>query len=162
MDRTILFTISCLLSVNISAQIVRIFYQDTLCRRRIIKDNQQHILGWYKPEIPGAAYDKVVRLASEFMKNTPIEPKNGSYYVPGNMFDLAILRSIYSEDGTRDQAEINRLYLHGIWDNVLTVPEADKENRAKFPGHTRDITLKNVSVVDGPFPFSVFYGSDKT
>ena len=76
------------------------------------------------------------------------------------LFDLAIFRSIYSEDGLRDQAEINKLYVHGIWDNVLSVPQADKESRMKFRGQIKNITLKNVSVVDGPFPFSVFYGSD--
>ncbi|MEO5997599.1 MAG: glycosyl hydrolase family 28 protein [Chitinophagaceae bacterium] len=77
------------------------------------------------------------------------------------LFDLAIFRSIYSEDGLRDQVEINKLYVHGIWDNVLAVPEADKESRMKFRGQIKNITLKNVCVVDGPFPFSVFYGSDK-
>lgn len=77
MNRLILLTISCLISVNISAQLAKISNKDTLCGRRIIKDNQQRILGWYKPEIPGAAYDKVVRLASEFIKNTPLEPKTG-------------------------------------------------------------------------------------
>jgi hypothetical protein len=77
------------------------------------------------------------------------------------LFDLAIFRSIYSEDGLRDQGEINKLYVHGIWDNVLAVPEAEKESRMKFRGQIKNITLKNVSVVDGPFPFSVFYGSDK-
>lgn len=77
------------------------------------------------------------------------------------LFDLAIFRSIYSEDGLRDQAEIKKLYVHGIWDNVLAVPESDKESRMKFRGQIKNIILKNVSVVDGPFPFSVFYGSDK-
>lgn len=77
------------------------------------------------------------------------------------LFDLAIFRSIYSEDGIRDQATVDKLYIHGIWDNVLTVPEADKEKRMKYRGYIRDITLKNVSVVDGIFPFSVFYGSDR-
>lgn len=77
------------------------------------------------------------------------------------LFDLAIFRSIYSEDGIRDRATVDKLYIHGIWDNVLAVPEADKESRMKYRGHIKDITLKNVSVVDGIFPFSVFYGSDK-
>ncbi len=77
------------------------------------------------------------------------------------LFDLAIFRSIYSEDGVRDQALVNKLYVHGIWDNVMSVPREDKELRMKYRGHIKDITLKNVSVVDGPIPFSVFYGSDK-
>ena len=78
------------------------------------------------------------------------------------LFDLAIFRSIYSEDGTRDNGEIRRLYLNGIWDNVLRVNEKEKETHSKFRGHINGVTLKNVSIVDGPIPFSVFYGSDKT
>jgi hypothetical protein len=78
------------------------------------------------------------------------------------LFDLAIFRSIYSEDGTNDNREVARLYLNGIWDNVLRVTEKEKETHSKFRGHIRDITLKNVSIVDGPVPFSVFYGSDKS
>jgi len=83
-------------------------------------------------------------------------------YADQKLFDLAIFRSVYSEDGTRNDGETRRLYLNGIWDNVLKVSESEKESHAKFRGQIRDITLKNVSVVDGPFPFSVFYGSDKT
>lgn len=78
------------------------------------------------------------------------------------LFDLAIFRSIYSEDGTDDKREVGRLYLNGIWDNVLRVTEKEKETHSKFRGHIHDVTLKNVSIVDGPVPFSVFYGSDKT
>ena len=77
------------------------------------------------------------------------------------LFDLAIFRSIYSEDGTSDKNEIRRLYLNGIWDNVLSVSDSESENHSKFRGHIKDIILKNVSVVDGPLPFSVFYGADK-
>ncbi len=76
------------------------------------------------------------------------------------LFDLAIFRSIYSEDGERDAETVKKLYLHGIWDNVLAVPEKEKESRMKYRGYIKNVTLKNVSVVDGPFPFSVFYGSD--
>ena len=78
------------------------------------------------------------------------------------LFDLAIFRSVYSEDGTRDNKEASRLYLNGIWDNVLKVADDEKESHGKFRGHIKDIILKNISVVDGPFPFSVFSGSDKT
>ncbi|MGB9746414.1 MAG: glycosyl hydrolase family 28 protein [Bacteroidales bacterium] len=77
------------------------------------------------------------------------------------LFDLAIFRSYYSEDGARNPEEEERLYLHGVWDNVQLVPEAEKELRMKYRGHIRDIMLRNVALVDGPFPFSVFYGSDK-
>jgi|WetSurMetagenome_2_1015567.scaffolds.fasta_scaffold36872_1 hypothetical protein len=78
------------------------------------------------------------------------------------LFDLAIFRSVYSEDGTGDDREVRRLYLNGIWDNVLSVTEKEKDTHSKFRGHINGVTLKNVSIVDGPVPFSVFYGSDNT
>jgi len=59
------------------AQLSNVSIKDSLCGRKIIRDNSSRILGWYKPEIPGAAYDKVVNLASNFMKNTPLEEKTG-------------------------------------------------------------------------------------
>lgn len=77
------------------------------------------------------------------------------------LFDLAIFRSIYSEDGTDDNREVRRLYLNGIWDNVLNVTKKEQETHSKFRGHINGVILKNVSIVDGPVPFSVFSGSDK-
>ncbi len=51
---------------------------DTLGAHKVIKDKSGKILPWYKPEIPGAAYAHVCKLASEFIKSgTPIEPTTG-------------------------------------------------------------------------------------
>ncbi len=77
MKKNKLLIIVCFLSINTFAQLANISSHDTICGRPIIRDNQQHILGWYEPETPGATYDKVIRLASEFIKNTPFEPKTG-------------------------------------------------------------------------------------
>ena len=47
-------------------------------------DADQHVLSWYKPEIPGAGYDHIIQLASGFMKEgVPIEPRTGEklYFV---------------------------------------------------------------------------------
>lgn len=60
-----------------NAQLSKVSIKDSLCGRKMIRDNDNRVLGWYKPEVPGAVYDKVVNLASAFMKNTPIEPKTG-------------------------------------------------------------------------------------
>lgn len=78
------------------------------------------------------------------------------------LFDLAIFRSQYSEDGTRDTSERKRLYLHGAWDGVLTVPATEKKLHAQFRGKIRNVTFRDINVVDGPFPFSIFCGSDDT
>ncbi len=51
---------------------------DSLGAYKIIKDKSGKILPWFKPEVPGAAYAHVCKLASEFIKTgTPIEPRTG-------------------------------------------------------------------------------------
>lgn len=77
------------------------------------------------------------------------------------LFDLAIFRSRYSEDGTDDPDEISRLYLHGAWDGVLMVPENEKKKHAPFRGKISHIILRNIQIVEGLFPYSVFYGFDQ-
>ncbi|MGI8635224.1 MAG: glycosyl hydrolase family 28 protein, partial [Segetibacter sp.] len=76
------------------------------------------------------------------------------------LFDFAIFRSQYSEDGTRDPEERRRLYLNGAWDGVLKVPASERIAHAPFRGNISDIVLRNISVTDGLFPYSVFYGYD--
>ncbi|PWT95986.1 MAG: hypothetical protein C5B52_16720 [Bacteroidetes bacterium] len=77
------------------------------------------------------------------------------------LFDFAIFRSQYSEDGTLDAAENKRLYLNGAWDGVLIVPENEKKEHAKYRGFIKNIRLKNIKIVDGALPFSIFCGYDQ-
>lgn len=77
------------------------------------------------------------------------------------LFDLAIFRSQYSEDGHLSEVERKRLYLNGAWDGVIAVPAAEKAYHAAFRGKIKDIVFRNISIVDGLFPYSVFYGFDK-
>lgn len=77
------------------------------------------------------------------------------------LFDFAIFRSQYSEDGTQDPEERKCLYLNGAWDGVLVVPAGEKKQHAPFRGHISHITLRNIQITDGLFPYSVFYGYDK-
>ncbi|MBD0298658.1 MAG: right-handed parallel beta-helix repeat-containing protein, partial [Flavisolibacter sp.] len=76
------------------------------------------------------------------------------------LFDFAIFRSQYSEDGTRDPEERRRLYLNGAWDGVLMVPPERKAYHGQFRGHISDVVLKNISITGGLFPYSIFYGYD--
>jgi hypothetical protein len=76
------------------------------------------------------------------------------------LFDLAIFRSQYSEDGTRDPEERRKYYLNGAWDGVLMVPSELKEKHAPFRGKISDVVFRNIQIVDGLFPYSVFYGYD--
>ncbi len=77
------------------------------------------------------------------------------------LFDLAIFRSQYSRDKPKTKAENERLYLHGAWDGVIRVPEKDSVYHAGFRGQIRNITFKNIRILDGPFPYSIFNGFDK-
>jgi hypothetical protein len=38
------------------------------------------------------------------------------------------------------------------------VPASDRNAHAPFRGNISDIVLKNISITDGLFPYSVFYG----
>lgn len=77
------------------------------------------------------------------------------------LFDLAIFRSQYSKDKPAIKEENQRLYLHGAWDGVIKVPAQDSVYHAGFRGRIRDIVFKNISIIDGPFPYSIFNGFDK-
>lgn len=74
------------------------------------------------------------------------------------LFDLAIFRSRYSVDGTSDEQEKNRLYLNGAWDGVLKVDAAEKQKHEVYRGKISNIKFRNIKVVDGLFPYSIFYG----
>lgn len=77
------------------------------------------------------------------------------------LFDLGIFRSKYCTDGTSNPEEVNLLQYPGIWDGALLIPEGKKGYHAQFRGHIRNITFRNIQVVDGLFPFSVFAGYDQ-
>ncbi|MFH0759532.1 MAG: hypothetical protein V2B15_19750, partial [Bacteroidota bacterium] len=67
----------CCLSFILNGQTARISGADSICGHQIFRDQNLHVLGWYKPEVPGAVYDKVIHLATGFLKNTPVEPSTG-------------------------------------------------------------------------------------
>ncbi|GIL24274.1 MAG: hypothetical protein BroJett042_27870 [Bacteroidota bacterium] len=57
---------------------------DSIAGHKKVFDKTGEVAAWYKPEIPGAAYAHVAKLASEFIKNTPpVDPKTGMplYYL---------------------------------------------------------------------------------
>ena len=77
------------------------------------------------------------------------------------LFDLAIFRSRYCTDGSRDEEYIRNNYLHGVWDGVLIVPPDKKDYHAQFRGKIENIQFKDI-FVEGIFPFSVLVGYDET
>jgi len=59
-------------------QIARLKSQDTICNHLVQREANGIILPWYNPDVPGAGYVHVVKLASEFIKSgTPVDPKTG-------------------------------------------------------------------------------------
>jgi len=77
------------------------------------------------------------------------------------LFDIGIFRSKYCTDGVSDPEEVNRLQYQGVWDGALKVTDDQKEYHTQFRGHIKNITFRNIQVVDGLFPFSVFSGYDQ-
>ncbi|MCD7851685.1 MAG: hypothetical protein LUH63_19385 [Parabacteroides sp.] len=76
------------------------------------------------------------------------------------LIDLAIFRSKYCTDGSSDEEYLMKNMLYGTWDNVLKAPVGEKEKHAKFRGHIENIRFKDIQILGGRFPFSLFCGYD--
>jgi len=76
------------------------------------------------------------------------------------LFDLAIFRSQYSVDGILDTAMRRKLYLNGAWDGVLMIPAEERAAHSVYRGKIKNVVFRNIKIVDGLFPYSVFYGYD--
>jgi hypothetical protein len=78
------------------------------------------------------------------------------------LFDVAIFFSQWGPDGSRDEAFNRANYLHGAWDGVQKIPADREDYHRQFRGRISDVIFRNIQVVDGPLPFSVFHGFDQT
>ncbi len=73
-----ILSISLILVFNVSGNAANNEKPDSICTHQIIRNAKGKLLSWYKPETNGAGYDRVVKLASEFIKNVlPVDPKTG-------------------------------------------------------------------------------------
>jgi len=77
------------------------------------------------------------------------------------LIDLAVFQSQYSVDRPQDPEERRRRYLNGAWDGVLRVPPEEMEQASTHRGFIRRVVFRDISVDDGPFPFSILSGFDK-
>lgn len=77
------------------------------------------------------------------------------------LFDLAIFSSQYSPDGNPDPEYSKKYYLHGAWDGVQRIPEGKEAYHSQFRGKISNILFKDIQVVGGLMPFSVFHGFDR-
>ncbi len=76
------------------------------------------------------------------------------------LIDLAVFYSQYSTDHPADPAERRRRYKAGAWDGVLWVYPGEEAKYAAKRGKIRNVTFRNIAVVDGPVPFSILSGYD--
>jgi hypothetical protein len=76
------------------------------------------------------------------------------------LVDLAIFRSKYCTDGSRDAEYIEQNTLHGAWDGVLAVPPDQKAYHAQFRGKIENIRFNHICI-QGIFPFSIIAGYDR-
>lgn len=74
------------------------------------------------------------------------------------LFDVAIFFSQWGPDGIRDQEFITKNYLHGAWDGVQKIPTGKEAYHSQFRGKVSNIVFKDIQVVGGLLPFSVFHG----
>lgn len=74
----VLFFLLRLCSFSIQGQTKSQTSSDSLAGHRIQRGKDGTLLAWYKPEVPGAAYSHVSKLAAEFIRSgTPIEFRTG-------------------------------------------------------------------------------------
>lgn len=81
-------------------------------------------------------------------------------YADQKLFDVAIFYSEWAPDGSHDQVFRDKYYMQGAWDGVLKIPPGKEKYHRQFRGRISNITFKNISVIGGPLPFSVFHGFD--
>jgi hypothetical protein len=78
------------------------------------------------------------------------------------LFDVAIFFSQWGPDGNRDPEFTKKYYLNGAWDGVQKIPEGTEEYHSQYRGTVSNILFKDIQVVGGLMPFSVFHGFDAT
>jgi hypothetical protein len=77
------------------------------------------------------------------------------------LFDVAIFLSQYSQAEFDENLKPNpEDYMHGAWDGVRKVPLGEEKYYSGFRGTVSNILFKDIQVVDGRLPFSVFHGFD--
>jgi hypothetical protein len=74
------------------------------------------------------------------------------------LLDVAIFYSQWGPDGNKDPEFIRENYLHGAWDGVQKIPPEKEPKHKLFRGTISNVKFKNIHVLGGVLPFSVFHG----
>lgn len=68
--------LAALLPALAIAQLAHVSTDKTILGREVIFDAEHRVLPWHQPDVPGAGYDHVIRLAADFiLHRAPVEPK---------------------------------------------------------------------------------------
>jgi hypothetical protein len=94
------------------------------------------------------------RVTDILYENINIEDSNHK------LIDLAIFLSQYSIDRPESGEERNARYMNGAWDGVLRVHPGEENTYEPNRGFIDHIVFRNITVVEGPFPFSIISGYD--
>ena len=77
------------------------------------------------------------------------------------LIDIAVVYAQYGADRPKDEEENRRrIDRGGAWDGILTYTPEQKPALSNLRGHIRNITIKDVHVIEGPLPYSVISGFD--
>ena len=77
-DKFLMLVICFALMLNANAQTIKNVAKDSIASHKTVYGNNGEVLAWYQPQVPGAAYSHVVKLASEFIKSgTPLDSTTG-------------------------------------------------------------------------------------
>lgn len=77
------------------------------------------------------------------------------------LIDFAVVYAQYGADRPPTQEERERrMDSGGGWDGALRFTAAERPERARFRGHIRNVTVRNLRVVAGALPYSVVAGFD--
>ncbi|MDD4193170.1 MAG: hypothetical protein PHI28_17675, partial [Mangrovibacterium sp.] len=84
MKNFIIVLVLVMVGIGVRGHAVNSEKPDSICTHRIVWGDDGQLLSWYQPEVKGAGYHHVIKLASEFLKNDlPVDPATGLklYYV---------------------------------------------------------------------------------
>ncbi len=76
------------------------------------------------------------------------------------LLDFAIFWTWFSKDAPSKNQFERRYMQGGVWDNIMLFDPGEKELHAPNRGHIRNIMVKDIHIVDGGLPFSIFSGFD--
>lgn len=145
-----------LITSSIDAQVKQYYDIDSICGHPIMIDENHHLLGWYKPEIPGSSYMEVIKRASEYLLNVPTDPGSGE--------KLYLISSCFKWHSLKKGAEVlpegvyAKQWPHNPADTYAGMEESLADKYYAFSGQRRFVdfvrTLLEYQLKNGTTPWN--------